>query len=69
MEMQEQPKWYILHTYSGYEAMVKDSLEKLIENNNLGDYITDLKIPMEQVRTASVKWWSASFCPAMCSSK
>ena len=49
MEMQEQPKWYILHTYSSYEAMVKDSLEKLIENNNLGDYITDLKIPMEQV--------------------
>ena len=31
----EQPKWYILHTYSGYEAMVKDSLEKLIENNNV----------------------------------
>ena len=49
MAEQEQPKWYILHTYSGYEAKVKDSLEKLIENNNLGDYITDLKIPMEQV--------------------
>ena len=49
MPMNEQPKWYILHTYSGYEAMVKDSLEKLIENNNLGDYIVDLKIPMEQV--------------------
>ena len=49
MAEQEQPKWYILHTYSGYEAMVKDSLENLIENNNLGDYITDLKIPMEQV--------------------
>jgi transcriptional antiterminator NusG len=47
--MNEQPKWYILHTYSGYEAMVKDSLEKLIENNNLGDYIVDLKIPTEQV--------------------
>ena len=29
--------------------MVKDSLEKLIENNNLGDYIVDIKIPMEQV--------------------
>ena len=42
-------RWYILHTYSGYEAMVKDSLEKLIENNNLSDYIVDLKIPMEQV--------------------
>ena len=49
MPMNEEPKWYILHTYSGYEAMVKDSLEKLIENNNLGDYIVDLKIPMEQV--------------------
>ena len=49
MSVNEQPKWYILHTYSGYEAMVKDSLEKLIENNNLGDYIVDLKIPMEQV--------------------
>ena len=45
----EQPKWYILHTYSGYEAMVKDSLEKLIVNNNLQDYIVDVKIPMEQV--------------------
>ena len=49
MTTHEEPKWYILHTYSGYEAMVKDSLEKLIENNNLGDYIFDLKIPMEQV--------------------
>ena len=49
MPMNEEPKWYILHTYSGYEAMVKDSLEKLIENNNLGDYIVELKIPMEQV--------------------
>lgn len=49
MAEKEQPKWYILHTYSGYESMVKDSLEKLIENNNLGDYIVDLKIPMEQV--------------------
>lgn len=49
MPTNEQHKWYILHTYSGYEAMVKDSLEKLIENNNLGDYIVDLKIPMEQV--------------------
>lgn len=45
---ESQAKWYVLHTYSGYEAMVKDSLEKLIENNNLKDNIFDLKIPMEQ---------------------
>ncbi len=42
------PKWYILHTYSGYEAMVKDSLLRLIENNNLSDVIVDVKIPTEQ---------------------
>lgn len=43
-----QPKWYILHTYSGYESMVKDSLLRLIENNNLSDSIVDVKIPTEQ---------------------
>ena len=42
------PCWFILHTYSGYEAMVKDSLERLIENNNLQNMIFDIKIPMEQ---------------------
>ena len=43
-----EPKWYIIHTFSGYEAMVKESLLRLIENNNLQDSITDLKIPTEQ---------------------
>lgn len=48
-DRKSQAQWYILHTYSGYEQMVKSSLEKLIENNNLGDFIFDLKIPTEQV--------------------
>ena len=48
MQENNNAKWYVIHTYSGYEAMVKDSLEKLIENNNLGDTILDIKIPMEQ---------------------
>lgn len=47
-EVQEKPCWYILHTYSGYEMMVKDSLQMLIENNNLQEHIFDVKIPMEQ---------------------
>ncbi len=42
-------EWYILHTFSEYEVMVKNSLEKLVENNNLGDQVTDIKIPMEEV--------------------
>ena len=45
---EEQAKWYVIHTYSGYEAMVKDNLEKLIENNNLQDHITDIQIPTEE---------------------
>ena len=45
---QETAKWYVIHTYAGYEALVKDSLEKLIENNNLSNTILDIKIPMEE---------------------
>ena len=44
----EQAKWYVIHTYSGYEAMVKDSLEKLIENNNLQENIFEIQIPTEE---------------------
>ena len=46
--MAEQCRWYVIHTYSGYEAMVKDSLEKLIENNNLQENIFEIKIPTEE---------------------
>ena len=44
----EEARWYVIHTYSGYEAMVKDSLEKLIENNNLQENIYEIQIPMEE---------------------
>ena len=44
----ETAKWYVLHTRSGYEALVKSGLEKLIENNNLADVIWEIQIPMEQ---------------------
>lgn len=49
MTNSENAKWYVLHTYSGYESMVRDNLEKLIENNNLHDKVLDIKIPEEQV--------------------
>ena len=42
-----QAKWYIIHTYSGYEKMVQDNLFKMIESNKLGDYIFDIVVPME----------------------
>lgn len=44
----ESAKWYVIHTYSGYEAMVQDSLEKLIENNNLQENIFDIIVPTEE---------------------
>lgn len=44
----EKLEWYILHTYSEYEVIVKENLEKMIENNNLRDQVTDIKIPMEE---------------------
>ena len=40
-------KWYILHTYSGYESLVKQSIEQMVENGNLQDVILDLKILTE----------------------
>lgn len=43
----QQAKWYLLHTYSGYETLVKKNLEQMIENNNLQDNILDIKIPTE----------------------
>jgi len=45
--LNEEPKWYVLHTFSGYENMVQDNLYKTIENNNLQDYIVEVRIPME----------------------
>ena len=41
------PRWYVAHTYSGYENKVKASLEKIIENRGLGHLIFDINIPTE----------------------
>ena len=42
-------KWYVVHTYSGYENKVKANLEKTIENNNLHHMFFDIRVPMEEV--------------------
>ena len=43
------PRWYVAHTYSGYENKVKANLEKIIENRGLGHLIFDIRIPVEVV--------------------
>ena len=42
-------KWYVVHTYSGYENKVATNLEKMVENRRLGDLIQEIKIPTEMV--------------------
>ena len=44
-------RWYVAHTYSGYENKVKDSLAKIIENRGLENLIYDIKIPTEKIVT------------------
>ena len=42
-------KWYVAHTYSGYENKVMANLEKIVENRGLGNLIYDIKVPVETV--------------------
>ena len=44
----KEPRWYVVHTYSGYENKVKTDLEKTIKNRELEDYFFDIIVPMEE---------------------
>ncbi len=48
-EMNVGPRWYVAHTYAGYENKVKANLEKIIENRGMGHLIYDIKIPVETI--------------------
>ncbi len=45
----ENAKWYVLHTYSGYENMVKENLVLVFKKNDLLDKLFEITIPMEDV--------------------
>ena len=47
--MAENAKWYVVHTYSGYENTVSASIQKAAENRHMEDLILEVKIPMETV--------------------
>lgn len=42
-------RWYVAHTYSGYENKVKSSIEKVVENRALGHLIYDVKVPVTTI--------------------
>ena len=48
-EMNEGLRWYVVHTYSGYENKVKMNLEKIVENRGMGELITEIRIPTETI--------------------
>lgn len=47
--MSETAKWYVIHTYSGYENKVATSIETVVENQNLHELIEEVRVPTEKV--------------------
>ena len=47
--MSEAAKWYVIHTYSGYENKVAQNIEKVVENRKLHDLIREVRVPTEKV--------------------
>lgn len=47
--MAENAKWYVIHTYSGYENKVATNIEKSVENRSLQDLIVEVRVPTESV--------------------
>ncbi len=47
--MSEEAKWYVVHTYSGYENKVATNLETIVENRHLQDWIQEIRVPTEMV--------------------
>ena len=45
----EEAKWYVAHTFSGYENKVASNIETVVENRNLHDWIQDVVVPTETV--------------------
>ena len=48
--MSDNAKWYVIHTYSGYENKVAATIEKAVENRKLQDLIHMVKVPVENCR-------------------
>ncbi len=47
--MSESAKWYVVHTYSGYEKKVAEDIESAVKNRKLEELICDVKLPIQEV--------------------
>lgn len=67
--MSDNAKWYVIHTYSGYENKVAATIQKTVENRKLGDLIFDIRVPMEtvtEIRDTGKKRSRAQDVPRLC---
>ncbi len=66
----EEAKWYVAHTFSGYENKVASNIQTVVENRNLHDLIQEVSVPTETVveikKTAAKKKWKEKSFQAMC---
>ena len=46
---ESEARWYVVHTYSGYENKVKANIDKAIENRHLEDQMLEVRVPMQEV--------------------
>ena len=46
---ESESRWYVVHTYSGYENKVKANIEKIVENRYMQDQIHELTVPLQDV--------------------
>ena len=68
--MAEAAKWYVIHTYSGYENKVAENIKKVVENRNLQDLIQEVSVPVEtdeEIVNGKVKKSKERFSRAMSS--
>ena len=48
-QMEATPNWYVVQTYSGFESRVQQSLEERVKSQDMGELITDVRVPSEEV--------------------
>jgi transcriptional antiterminator NusG len=53
--MSETAKWYVIHTYSGYENKVAQTIQKVVDNRKLHDYVLEARVPTEMVTEVTEK--------------
>lgn len=49
MDQSNEAKWYVAHTYSGYENKVKANIDATVENRNMSELIHEVYVPMQDV--------------------